>query len=220
MGKLNGKPLPEQEKPEIIYVFDALCGWCYGFSPVMEKLYEEFTPVADFLVLSGGLVRQEDARPVREMAEFITHASKIIEDTAGVKFGRKFMEETLHRNDVIFSSVPPASALAVFRLEQPASAVSFASRLQKAIYYDGIRVDDISCYGSIAQEYGLDPKEFVSRMTSEEIFQIVSNEFGMVQGMGVKGFPSLIIRKGSHMEVVARGYKDYNSLWKTMKDLL
>ena len=28
------------EKPKIIYVYDALCGWCFGFSPSMEKIKE------------------------------------------------------------------------------------------------------------------------------------------------------------------------------------
>ena len=28
--------------PTIVYVYDALCGWCYGFAPVIERLHEKY----------------------------------------------------------------------------------------------------------------------------------------------------------------------------------
>lgn len=29
-------------KPQIYYVMDTMCGWCYGFSDVISQVYEKY----------------------------------------------------------------------------------------------------------------------------------------------------------------------------------
>ena len=41
---------------EVIYVFDAYCGWCYAFSGIMRRLYDKHKTSVDFTVLSGGMI--------------------------------------------------------------------------------------------------------------------------------------------------------------------
>lgn len=43
-------------KPILVYCYDAYCGWCYGFSRVIKKIYEEYKDQLDFEVLSGGMI--------------------------------------------------------------------------------------------------------------------------------------------------------------------
>lgn len=40
-------------KPLILYVYDAMCGWCYGFGPVVKKAAEVFADDFDFVAASG-----------------------------------------------------------------------------------------------------------------------------------------------------------------------
>ncbi|HVE60446.1 MAG TPA: hypothetical protein VNA26_01410, partial [Chitinophagaceae bacterium] len=40
----------------VYYCYDALCGWCYGFSPVMKKIEQEYKDQVSFDVLSGGMI--------------------------------------------------------------------------------------------------------------------------------------------------------------------
>ena len=35
-------------KPKIIYCYDAYCGWCYGFSDVIKKLWGKHKENIDF----------------------------------------------------------------------------------------------------------------------------------------------------------------------------
>jgi putative protein-disulfide isomerase len=216
MAKLNGKSIPEKEKPEILYVFDPLCGWCYGFSPVITRLKTELNSDVNFLVLSGGMVR--DAGPIGEMANYIKTAYKVVEDTTGVKFGDKFLNGVLENGEAIFSSVPPAKAIAVLRIHKPGECIEIAARLQKAIYHDGIEVDDYSAYAQIAKEFGMDPDDFLMQVKSEEIAQIVENEFKMVAGLGVNGYPSVLLRRGNETQLLSRGYKDYDNLFKIVNE--
>lgn len=37
-----GNPMLLAKQPIVYYVFDPLCGWCYGFSPIITKAYDTF----------------------------------------------------------------------------------------------------------------------------------------------------------------------------------
>ncbi|MEI9933445.1 MAG: thioredoxin domain-containing protein [Ferruginibacter sp.] len=43
-------------KPILIYCYDAYCGWCYGFSPVIKKIAQQYQKELDIEVLSGGML--------------------------------------------------------------------------------------------------------------------------------------------------------------------
>ncbi len=220
MEKINGNHIHDDEPPEVIYVYDALCGWCYGFSPVIMQLRKEFSDKVDFLVLSGGMVRGKDVVPVSHMADFLKDAHKVVERTCGVEFGEKFISDILQKGEAMLNSVPPSKALAAFRLEMPEKDIDFASRIQKAIYYDGIHSDDTHAYGRLAAEFDLNQDEFIKSMNSDAIAEIVENEFKMVESMGVKGFPTLLLKKGKQIDVLVRGYKDYDTVARLLQNAL
>ena len=54
----------------LIYCYDAYCGWCYGFSPVIQKLEVQYRNVIDFEVLSGGMILPEKPRHIRVIANY------------------------------------------------------------------------------------------------------------------------------------------------------
>jgi len=61
-------------KPTIFYCYDAYCGWCYGFSPVIKKLAEAYGERIPFEVLSGGMILPEQPVPISVTAGFIDKA--------------------------------------------------------------------------------------------------------------------------------------------------
>src|SRR5690554_6913353 len=74
----------------LIYVYDPLCGWCYGFHPVVQKLAERFKGRINLEVKPGGLAIGEQAQTIKDGYSFIPKASKQAESVTGVKFGRNF----------------------------------------------------------------------------------------------------------------------------------
>ncbi len=52
------------KKVKLIYVYDALCGWCYGFSPVMMQLHSKYKDSIDFQVVSGGMITGNRIGPI------------------------------------------------------------------------------------------------------------------------------------------------------------
>ena len=50
---------------EIIYVGDPMCSWCWGFSPVLNRIRADYDAVAPMRVVVGGL-HAFDADPMSE----------------------------------------------------------------------------------------------------------------------------------------------------------
>lgn len=219
MAALNGKHIAEKIKPEIVYVYDPLCGWCYGFSPVITQVKEKYGSSLDFMVLTGGMVVGDKAGPIGKVAAYIKNAYKAVEASTGVVFGERFLKDVLEKGDAHFSSEPAARALAVFRMQKLADALSYAAKLQKAIYYEGVHPDDLKRFAAIAGEFGLDPEIFEKQCLSAEVTQIIENEFQMVASMGVRAYPYLMLRKGDSLEPLTQGYCSFEKLEQMLMPL-
>ena len=64
----------------IIYCYDAYCGWCYGFSPVIRRLSHEYAHQLNFEVLSGGMILHEKPLAISVTARYIQNAYKKVEE--------------------------------------------------------------------------------------------------------------------------------------------
>ncbi len=196
----------------IYYFFDVLCGWCYGFSPVIQKLHEKYKYDMRFEIFSGGMITGERAGPIGQVAAYIKDAHKTVENTTGVEFGEAFLSKVLEEGSTVFSSIPPSLALSTFKMFQKENAIPFAGILQKAVYYDGIDPNDYEEYGKYAALFGLDKKVFVEQMKGGQATALMEKEFGMTHQAGVQGFPTLVAAVGPEMYVLTRGYAPFDKL--------
>jgi len=203
-----------QDKMKVVYVYDALCGWCYGFSPVMSEFHEKYQDSLDFEVISGGMITGNRIGPIGEVAAYIGKAYKDVENATGVKFGESFLNETLAEGDAIFTSIPPSIALSVFKSTHADQAVAFAGALQKAIYYDGIEPENLEAYGDIASRFGLDAEEFVGKMKDPIYKQAAEEDFRKSAALGVSGFPSVFIERDGSYYKIGSGYLPFGNLEK------
>ena len=211
--------MSETSKPSVFYIYDALCGWCYGFSSVMNEFHEKYKDQFDFQVFSGGMVTGEREGSIGDVAGFIKTAYKDVEEKTGVKFGENFLQNILEEGSAYFSSVPPALAMALFRTQKPTEAIAFASRMQKAIYYDGLAPAELETYGKCAADFNLDPVLFQQKMEDQMIQNVIQEEFKMVANWGIQGFPSIIFKDGNHAFMIARGYTPINVLEETLTNV-
>lgn len=191
---------------KIIYVYDALCGWCYGFSPVMEQFHDKYKDQVAFEVISGGMITGNRIGPIGEVAPYISWAYKEVEKATGVQFGAAFLDTTLKNGSAIFTSIPPAIALSIFKSRQPDNSVPFAAALQKAIYFDGIEPENLTAYGPIAAAFGLDAADFVSQMSDPQNTQYAKNDFQTSTALGVTGFPAVFLEADGTYYQIASGY--------------
>jgi len=209
---LNSISCKSQEKMKIVYVYDALCGWCYGFSQVVMQFQEKYKDSLSFEVISGGMITGSKIGPIGEVASYISWAYKDVEKATGVKFGDEFLNKTLKNGDAIFTSIPPAIALSVFKNLDPKNSIRFASELQKAIYYDGIEPENLEAYGQIAFKFGLDAKSFVLKMKDPLNKKLAEDDFKKSDELNVSGFPTIYIEINGTYHKIGSGYMSFNEL--------
>lgn len=204
---------------KLIYVYDPLCGWCYGFTPVIQQLQQQYRGKIAFEILSGGMALAPDHRPASAMYNYIRDAHKRVEATTGIRFGQAFLEGYLHTSDIM-DSEKPSIALTVFRQYQPENAISFAHDMQVALNYEGKSLNSDDTYRELAGKYQLPVNEFLQKMQEDDNRYATSQEFRQVQQWGITGFPAAIFDNGHQLYLVARGYTPPDTLQATIEKII
>ena len=199
-------------KPKIIYVYDALCGWCFGFSPVIQAARDFYSHDFDFEIISGGMMIGERAGRISDVAPHLRDSYKRVEETTRIVFGNPFLKH-LEEGEMIFNSETPSVALSVFKSLQPRNAFEFASQLQNSIYFDGKEPESAELYRYLAVNYGIDPDDFESRMADRVFKDQAHYDFALAKQLQVDAFPAAFIQHTeSSLYMIARGYTDYETL--------
>ncbi len=210
-------------KPILIYFYDAYCGWCYGFSPVIKNIYASFKDRLDIEVLSGGMMIGEETMPIEKIGPFIQNSYKRVEELTGIKFGEDFLWHVFNpgQSDWVMNSEKPAIALCIFKEYHPERQLEFATDLQYALNYEGRDLDDDEAYRHLLEKYSIQPEAFYSKLKSEEYKEAAYYEFALCKQLQVTGFPTVFIQTAElKFMMVARGYTDYDSLKERIENVL
>ncbi len=208
------------DKPAFFYFYDALCGWCYGFSPVIQEVYQQYEGEIDFEVISGGMVTGDRVGPIDEVAGYIKDAYQTVEERTGVEFGPPFLEGILAEGKAVFTSVPAATAMAIVKEMAPGKQVPFAALLQQAIYFHGIRPAVAADYQPYAAQAGLDAEEFLVKMKDLSYRRSAEQEFNLTTQVGVRGFPTCFMKKGEQFYLITTGYQPLPDLLIAIQKVL
>ena len=208
-------------RPRITYIYDALCGWCYGFSPVMDAFYNKYKSTASFTVLSGGLFLGERIGPINEVAAYIKEgAYKQVEETTGVTFGASFIEVLHEKKSMKMDSHYPAMAMVIVKELAPEKAMSFAHILLSAFYTDGIDPSEITAYIPYLERMGIKKSDFISRMEQTGYREKALQEFRYFQKLELGGFPSVIVTIKEEHFLLAKGYTHPDDLEARYQNVL
>lgn len=207
----------------IYYCYDAYCGWCYGFSPVMKQMAEEYKDRLFFEVLSGGMIIPEQPRPISVMAGYIRQAYKTVEERTGIKFGADFLWHINNPDDSdwFINSEKPAIALCVFKEYYPDKQVAFASDLQYALNYEGRDLCDDEAYRHLLAQYNIPAQDFYASLHSEVYKEKAYYEFALCKQLQVTGFPAVLLQASeSKFYLLANGFTPYEVLKSRIEAVL
>ncbi|MEK7198571.1 MAG: DsbA family protein [Bacteroidota bacterium] len=201
-------------QPILFYCYDAWCGWCYGFSPVIKKIAGQY-PSLQIDVLSGGMILPEKPVPIAATAGYIQKAYATIEEYSGIRFGADYL---WHINNPELSdwfphSEKPAIALCIFKEFYPEKQVAFAADLQYALHYEGRDLTDDEAYRHLLEKYSIQPETFYHKINSEEYKEQAYYEFQLCKQLQVTGYPCVLLQASeTRFILLARGYTDYDIL--------
>lgn len=181
---------------ELIYVWDAYCGWCYGFSKTIRTLHENH-PELPLTVISGGLFVGERSLPLGSFPH-ITEANKRISQLTGAEFGTAY-EELLREGSFILDSESAAIGFHALRSQAPERAIYLASAMQHAFYYDGLSLSDPATYRTLAMDNHIDPAAVLALLDDPAAIAEARADFITANQLGVRSYPTLLFRRGNEL---------------------
>jgi len=209
--------------PKIIYCYDAYCGWCYGFSPVIQQIWENHKDQFNFETISGGMIPVESTQHIGGIASYIKDAYKTVENMTGVTFGPDYLWHINHpdESDWFPNSEMAAIAMAIFREVYPDQTIAFASDLQYALHFEGRDLTDKEAYRHLVEKYQLNEEEFFSKLSSSDYKEKAYYDFALVQQLRVNGFPTVFLQlEESKLYMIARGYSDLDTVENRINKIL
>lgn len=202
-------------KPKIIYCYDAYCGWCYGFSDVIKKLWETHKNQFNFETLSGGMIPIESTQHISSIAAYIKNAYKTVEKTSGVEFGKDYLWHINNpdQSDWYPNSEMAAIAMVVFREMYPYLTIAFAADLQYALHYEGRDLTDKEAYRHLVEKYQIDEQVFYNNLKSVEYKEKAYYDFSLIKQLQVTGFPTVFLQiEETKLYMISRGFSDFASV--------
>ncbi len=210
-------------RPALIYCYDAYCGWCYGFSPVIKKIAADFKDKLDIEVLSGGMMIGDEVMPIEKIGPYIQTSYKSVEELTGIKFGYVFFcnINNPYKSDWVMNSEKPAIALCILKEYYPERQLEFASDLQYALNYEGRDLDDDEAYRHLLDKYNIQPEAFYSKLHAEEYKEMAYYEFALMKQLQVNGYPTVFVQTGElKFEMISRGYTAYEDVKERIEKVL
>ena len=210
-------------QPVVYYCYDAYCGWCYGFSPVIKKIATAFKDKLSFEVLSGGMIPKENARPISAIAGYISEAYHRVEETTGIKFGEDYLWHIFNpdKSDWYQHSEKSAIALCIIKEIQPEQQVAVAADLQYALHYEGRDLTDDEAYRHLLEKYVIPEEEFYTKLNSEEYKEKAHYEFALCKQLQATSFPQVLLQVADQkFYLLAKGYTDYETLKERIQTVL
>lgn len=204
------------KKGRILYIMDPLCGWCYGFSAVMQEFQKKYQSEFDFQVVVGGMMTGLRVEPVAAMASYILSAYKRVEEYTGVTFGEPYLELLSEGTD-ISNSEPPCRAIYTFGHMVPGRMLDFAHSLQQKHFVEGKSFNDENTYREMALEFDLNPEEFLAAMKTEDNRYGTQQEFQWAKSANITGFPSTVLQYDGKYYMLSQGFRPLEDIEKILQ---
>ncbi|MCU7711352.1 DsbA family protein [Priestia sp. JV24] len=205
-----------KKQDTLIYVWDAYCGWCYGFSKSINTFYKKH-PELSLNVLSGGLFVDDKKLSIKSFPH-IPQANKRISELTGAEFGFSY-ESLLSEGNFVLDSEAAAIGFSTLRSLAPERSLEFTSAIQHAFYYDGKSLSAPETYRDIAIAYNLNPELVVEQFEKEEILQDVYNDFKKVQELGIHSYPTLLLKRGENYIPIGGGAMTADKIEARLQDI-
>lgn len=180
----------------LIYVFDAYCGWCYGFSPALQELSQD--PDIEIAVQHGSLFSGTTSAPIGSFRH-IPRANARITETTGATFGPDY-QDLLAQGELTLDSDAAARGLHALRtVAGPARSLEMAAAMQAAFYRDGLSLSEATTYRTIAETHGLDVEQVSDHLHAPSTAEAARQEQEQLRDLGVHSYPTLLLRRGDQL---------------------
>lgn len=180
------------------YIYDPLCGWCYGAKPLVQAAQAVLPVIAHGGGMMTGANRQRVSPRLRDYV--MPHDRRIAEYT-GQPFGEAYFEGLLRDETAVFDSAPPIAA--VLAAQQVAGrGLELLGRLQSAHYVEGRRIVDETVLIELANDIGLEAEAFQSAFENADTDRHIKASRALLASVGGHGFPTFALEQDGQFTLI------------------
>lgn len=200
LSKIEVRMMMNEPQSTLHYVYDPLCGWCYGAAPLLQAA----ATIAGLRIElhAGGLWLGSRRQSMGEaLRDYVRPHDLRIEALTGQHFGERYFNELLLREGGLLDSEPPIRAvLAVTALG--GDGLAMLHRIQQSHYRDGIWIGDVASLAPLAAEQGVAGEPFQQAYLQAPLLQHLADSQGWMIRLGGQGYPTLGLQQGERLSPV------------------
>lgn len=182
--------------PVLHYIYDPLCGWCYGAAPLVAAA----RTIVTVRPHGGGMMAGASRQAVTpQLRDYVMQHDRRIAALTGQAFGDPYFDGLLRDNAVVFDSEPPIAAMLAAE-QLSGRGLDIVERLQVAHYVEGRRIAEPPVLLAVAAEIGFDPAAFADALaaqTGAPVQRHIGETRHFMRQFGANGFPSFVLESGA-----------------------
>ena len=184
--------------PTLHYIFDPLCGWCYGAAPLVEAA--RAVPGLRVAFHGGGMMTGSNRRQVTPAWRgYVLPHDRRIEQLSGQPFGDAYLNGLLNDTTAMMDSEPPITAILAAEA-LAGKGLDMLPRLQRAHYVEGLRIADLPVLVELARQLGLDGAAFeaaYAQQAGAATQQHIAASRALLAQVDGQGFPTFVLDDGA-----------------------
>tara|TARA_R110002049_G_scaffold222206_3_gene393790 strand:+ start:984 stop:1607 length:624 start_codon:yes stop_codon:yes gene_type:complete len=201
-------------KATLYYVHDPMCSWCWGFQRSWQSLRQALPGNVGVVNVVGGLAPDSDQPMPLEQQKTIAGYWKEVGRRTGAQFNFDFWQRCKPRR-----STYPACRAVLAACKQNAEQ-AMIDAIAHAYYLRAMNPSDNSTLITLAGELALDSQQFSEDLASSDIEEELQRHFALRRDLGVRSFPSLVLRNGDATSHIAIDYESHLPMLRAIADCL
>ncbi|WP_433861084.1 DsbA family protein [Pseudomonas thivervalensis] len=183
------------------YLYDPLCGWCYGAKPLVQAA-QAVLPV---ILHGGGMMTDANRQQVSpQLRNYVMPHDRRIAEYSGQPFGEAYFDGLLRDHSAVFDSAPPTAA--ILAAEQLGGhGLELLGRLQTAHYVEGRRIADEAVLLELAQSIGLPAQAFLAALRAAAVQRHIEASRALLHQVGGQGFPTFALEQDGQFTLIDIG---------------
>lgn len=187
--------------PILWYVADPMCSWCWGFSPTIESLREQYGTRMRIALVLGGLRPGETVALSERARDDILHHWHAV----AARTGQAFRFDGALPSGFVYDTEPASRAVLAVGSLDPRQIFAMFKAIQQAFYAEGRDVTRAEVLAALAASCGVSPAHFLAAFDSEDARAKTRAHFRQARAAGVQGFPALILQQDDRLTRVSEG---------------
>ncbi|MEQ9860588.1 DsbA family protein [Pectobacterium cacticida] len=201
------------------YIYDPLCGWCYGAAPLALAAQE--IDGLDLILHGGGMMTGNNRRTITpEWHDYVLPHDRRIAQLSGQPFGERYYEGLLRDTSVVLDSAPPTAAVLAAQAMAD-KGMMMLYQIEQAHYVSGLKIVNTAVLRQCAEAIGLDGDAFCTEFAfirAETLSQHINASRELLAKVRGQGFPTFALEDnhGNFQQIPAANYLGQVDAWRNM----